>query len=94
MGVLKTNDSIQIKIKLTNPSQETPASSKTSNEDIKDMDDLCDFIQIKIKMPNPSQEPPASFKATNQYRKDVDVLFTLKTKIESQNLEYVSTKDQ
>ena len=53
-----------------------------------------DHIQIKIKMPNPSQEPPASSKAPNEDLKDMDVLRTFKIKIESQNLEYVCTKDQ
>ena len=39
-GVPKTNDHIQIKIKITNPSQEPPASPKAQNEDLKDMDVL------------------------------------------------------
>ena len=47
MGVLKTSDYIQIKIKMQNLSQEHPASSKASNQDFKDMDVLCTF---KIKM--------------------------------------------
>ena len=47
MGVSKTNDHIQIKIKMPNPSQEPPASSKAPNEDLKDIDDLC---TLKIKM--------------------------------------------
>ena len=46
MGVSKTSDHIQIKIKMPNPSQQPPASSKTPNEDLKDMDVLCTF---KIK---------------------------------------------
>ena len=53
-----------------------------------------DHIQINIRMPNPSQEPPASSKAPNEDLKDMDVLCTFKIKIESQNLEYVCTKDQ
>ena len=36
----KTSDHIQIKIKMPNPSQEPPASSKAPNDDIKDMDVL------------------------------------------------------
>ena len=48
MGVSKTNDHIQIKIKMPNPSQEPPASSKAPNEDLKDMDVLCTF-KIKIE---------------------------------------------
>ena len=51
-------------------------------------------IKIKIKIPNPSQEPPASSKAQNQDLKDTYVLCTSKIKIESQNWEYVCTKDQ
>ena len=51
-------------------------------------------IQIKIKMQNPSQEPLASSKAPNQDLKDMDVLCTFKIKIESQNSEYVCSKDQ
>ena len=53
-----------------------------------------EHIQIKIKMPNPSQEPPASSKAPNEYFKDMDVLCTFKIKIEGQNLDHVSIKDQ
>ena len=43
MGVSKTNDHIWIKIKMPNPSQEPPASSKTPNDDLKNMDVLCTF---------------------------------------------------
>ena len=51
MGVSKTSDYIQIKIKMPNPSQEPPASSKAPNEDLKDMDVLCTF-KIKIESIN------------------------------------------
>ena len=51
MGVSKTSDHIQIKIKMPNPSQERPASSKAPNEDLKDMDVLCTF-KIKIESQN------------------------------------------
>ena len=51
-------------------------------------------IQIEIKMPNPCEEPPASSKAPNEDLKDMDVLCTFKIKIESQNSEYVCTKDK
>merc|ERR1711954_99838 len=51
MGVPKTSDHIKIKIKMPNPSQEPPASSKAPNEDLKDMDVLCTF-KIKIKSQN------------------------------------------
>ena len=47
IGVSKTSDHIQIKLKMPNPSQETPASSKAPNEDFKDMDILC-TLKIKI----------------------------------------------
>ena len=43
MGISKTSDDVQIKIKMTNPGQKLPASSKSPNEDIKDMDVLCPF---------------------------------------------------
>ena len=43
-----SSDHIQIKIKMPNPSQEPPASSKAPNQDLKDMDVLCTFI-IKIE---------------------------------------------
>ena len=43
MSVPKTSDHIQIKIKMPNPSQDPPASSKARNQDLKDMDILCTF---------------------------------------------------
>ena len=51
MGASKTSDHIQIKIKIPNPSQEPPASSKPPNEDLKDMDVICTF-KIKIESHN------------------------------------------
>ena len=51
MGVSKTSDHIQINIRMPNPSQEPPASSKAPNEDLKDMDVLCTF-KIKIESKN------------------------------------------
>ena len=59
MGVSKTSDHIQIKIKIPNPSQEHPASSKVPNDDLKDMDVLCTF-KIKIESQN----------SDNGYKKD------------------------
>ena len=47
MGVSKTSDHIEIRIKMQNPTQEHPASSKVPNQDFKDMDSLCTF-KIKI----------------------------------------------
>ena len=43
MGVSKTSDHMQIKIKTQNPSQEPPASFNVSNPDLWDMDVLCTF---------------------------------------------------
>ena len=51
LGVSKTSDYIQIKIKMPNPSQEPPASSKAPNEDLKDMDVLSTF-KIKLEGQN------------------------------------------
>ena len=45
-------------------------------------------------MPDTSQEPPACLKAPNQDLKKMDVLFTFKTRIESQNSEHGCIKDQ
>ena len=42
-GYIKTSDNIQIKIKMRNPSQEPPESSKCPNENVKDIDVLCTF---------------------------------------------------
>ena len=51
MGISKTRDHIQTKIKMPTPSQEPPTSSKAPNEDLKDMDVLCTF-KIKIESQN------------------------------------------
>ena len=51
MGVPKTSDHIQINIRMPNPSQEPPASSKAPDQDLKDMDVLCTF-KIKIESQN------------------------------------------
>ena len=53
MGISKTSDYIQIKTKMPNPSQEPPASSKSPNEYLKDIDVLCTF---KIKMESKNLE--------------------------------------
>ena len=48
MGISKTRDHIQIKIKMPNPSQEPPESSKAQNQGFKDTDVLCTFnIQME-----------------------------------------------
>ena len=51
MGVSKTNNHIQIKIMMPNPSQETPVSSKAPNQDVQDMDVLC-TLKIKVESQN------------------------------------------
>ena len=51
LGVHKTIDHIQIKIKMPNPSQEPPAPTKDTNKDLKDMDILCTF-KVKIESQN------------------------------------------
>ena len=48
MCVPKTSDHIQINIRMPNPCQEPPTSSKAPNEDLKDMDVLC-TIKIMIE---------------------------------------------
>ena len=53
MWVSSTSDHIQIKIKMPNPGQEHPVTSKTTNEDLKDMDVLC---TLKIKIESKSQD--------------------------------------
>ena len=54
MVVSKTRDHILIKIKMPNPNQEPPASSKAPNEDLKDMDVCCTFkIQIESQNLDP-----------------------------------------
>ena len=55
MGVSKNSDHIQIKINMSNPSQEPPASFKAPNEDLKDIDVLCTF-KIKLEIRNLDQE--------------------------------------
>ena len=59
MGVSKTLDNIQIKIKMKNPSQEPPASPKALYEE--DIGVLCTFkIKISTKpKPNPNQDQDA-----------------------------------
>ena len=54
MDLTETSDYIQIKIKIPNPKKETPASSKTPNQDFKDMVVLCIF-KIKVESQNLEQ---------------------------------------
>ena len=53
MGISKTNDHIHINIKMPNPSQEPPVSSKAPNEDFKDMDV---FFTFKINLEQQNSE--------------------------------------
>ena len=43
MGISKSSDHIQIKIKMRNPSQEPPAPIKALNQDLEDVNVLCPF---------------------------------------------------
>ena len=47
ISVSKTSDHIQIKIKMPNPSQEPPESSKAQSQDLKEINVLC-TLKIKI----------------------------------------------
>ena len=51
MGVPMTSDYIQIKIKMPNPSQKPPVSSKAKNDYLEDMNALC-TLKIKIESQN------------------------------------------
>ena len=51
MGVLKNMDLIKIKIKMPNPKQESPASFKAPNQDLKDIGVLYTF-KIKTEIQN------------------------------------------
>ena len=81
MGLSKTTDHIQIKIKMPNPCQEPPAPNKAPNQDLKDMDVLCNFkmeiesqnleyrwIKDQWPYPNPDQDkkPKSRTSRTNQ----------------------------
>ena len=51
MGMSESIDIIKIMIKMPNPSQEPPTTSKVPNQDLKGMDILCTF-KIKIEIQN------------------------------------------
>ena len=74
MSESKTSNHIQIKIKMPNPSQEPPASSKAQNQDLKAIDVLCifkiniesqnlDYACIKDQWPYPNQDQDAKPKS-------------------------------
>ena len=66
MSLSKTSDHIQIKIKMPNPSQEPPGSSKTPNLDLEDILVLC-TIKIRIDCQNLDHEcSKDSWPYTNQ----------------------------
>ena len=85
MSEPKTSDRIQINIRMQNPSQDPPASSKAPNKDLEDLDVLCTFksknldhgyikdqwpYPNKMKVSNLRQEPPVSSKAPKKDLKD------------------------
>ena len=78
MSVSKTSNHIQIKIRVTNPTQEPPASSKVPNKDFKDMYVLFTF-QIKIEIQNLRHWCIKDLKDL----KDLDVFCSFKNKMES-----------
>ena len=51
MDEAKTSDNMQINIRVQNPSQEPPASSKAPYQVLKDMDVLCTF-KVKLESQN------------------------------------------
>ena len=51
MGISKTSDYIEINIKMTKSSQEPQVSSKSLNEDLKDMEIML-TLKIKIELKN------------------------------------------
>ena len=51
MDETKASDHVQINLRLQNPNQEPPASSKAPYQDLKDIDVLCIF-KIKIESQN------------------------------------------
>ena len=95
IGISKTSDHIQIRIKMPNPCQEPQASSKAPNEDLKDMDVLCQRPVTISKSRSRSQPPSGTTtpnKIPNQDLKDMDVLCTFEIKIEGQNSEQQLSK--
>ena len=74
MGVPKTSDNIKIEIHMQIPSQEPPASSKSQNKDLKDMEVLCTF-KLKIENQNSEQghqkDKVSIFKSRSRCQKPV-----------------------
>ena len=57
MGLPKARDYTKIKIKMPNPNQGLPVSSKAPNQDFKDMDVLC-ICKINIENQHLEQGTP------------------------------------
>ena len=104
MDVSKTGDHIQMRIKMLNPCQYPPASSKSSNQDLKDMDFLGTF---KIKMDSLHSEH-GRMKTSDHIQIKIKMqnprqeppasckasMRTYRTQIESQNSDHWCIKDQ
>ena len=76
MGVSKTSDHIQIKVRMPNPNKQPLMSSNVTNKDLKDMDVLCIFKikterqnfkheYIKDQWPYPNQDQDAKPQSGN-----------------------------
>ena len=74
MGISKTSDNIQVKIKMPNSNQEPRASSKAQSQDLEDMDLLCNY---KIKIESQYSKPGIS-------KTSVHIQFKIKMKKPSQ----------
>ena len=91
MGLEKTTDHTQIKIRLPNPSQKPPVSSRAANKDLKDMDVLCTF-KIRIESQNSYN---GGIKDEWPYpNQDQDAKPQSGISIMSQSYDYGSIKDQ
>ena len=93
MGVSKTSDYIQIKIKMPNP----PASSKAQNQDFKDINVLCTF-KIEIEGQNLKYGCIQSgtftiLQSPKTGLTNMDVICTFKIKIKALNSEHECIKD-
>ena len=77
MSVSKISNHIQINIRVTNPTQEPPASSKVPNKDFKYIYLLFTF-EIKIEIQHLRHWPIKDLKDL----KDLDVFCSIKNKME------------
>ena len=90
IGAPKTRDSIQIKIKLPNPSQEPSLSSKVQNQNLKYMDVLCTFKIMRMAKIGKIDVPRASVSDDIQIKLKIPNLQNQ----DSQNTECGCTKDR